>query len=449
MTLVRGAICLHVALFLGAVAGSCPVPSDKTETWTEVTTPHFTVMSDDGEKTARHVADQFEQIRRLYSKALTSRLRVDPGIPILIVAVKNEKLLSEVIPEYWTRKGNVHPAGLFVPGPEKNYIALRTDVAGDVPYLPVYHEYVHLIVNLNFQHFPLWLNEGFADFLGNTKLIPGGGAFGQVNSSYLNLLSQTKLLPLDVLFRVDHLSPYYNEASKANIFYAESWALVHYMMTEPTKRQANVIGKYMAALENGGDPVESARTLFGDLGLLLRELQNYPRRTVYTEYAVALSEPSISANYTVRTLSPAEANERLGDFDLYRGQLDLARPKIEEAMRLDPMLAGPQESMGLLLFRQEKPYEAQAYFSRAIALNSSSALANFFDGMLLLSSDDDEKTVIAAQQLLEKAVALNPLLAPAWDSLGMLYFRDPATLDKALSAVRNAVNAMPGSKATN
>jgi hypothetical protein len=113
-------------------------------------------------------------------------------------------------------------------------------------------------------------------------------------------------------------------------------------------------------------------------------------------------------------------------------------------MRLDPALAGPQESMGLLLLRQNKPFEAQKYLSRAVALNSTSAIANFFEGVLLLSTDDEEKTVMEAQGLLEKAVTLDPLLAPAWDTLGMLYSRNPTSFDKALDAVRQAVSAMPG-----
>jgi tetratricopeptide (TPR) repeat protein len=288
------------------------------------------------------------------------------------------------------------------------------------------------------------LNEGFATFLGTATVAPKAGRLGQPNSSELYVLSQSKLLPLDVLFKADSRSPYYNEANKVNIFYAESWALVHYLMLDPVKKQGNPLGKYLNLVENGGDPLESARAAFGDLGQLEKELQGYIARTSYKEAVVALPETTSSETYNARTLSPAESKARLGDFDVYRGQLDEARPKIEEAIRLDPTLAGPQESMGLLLFRQEKRDEAQKYFSRAVALDSKSALANFYDGMLLLSGGADEKETVEAQEALEKAVALNPQFAPAWDNLAMLYSRDPAKLDKALSATRTAVNEMPG-----
>src|SRR6202022_669250 len=179
-----------ITLLADVAAGSKPFPADKPETWVEVQTPHFIVASNDGENTARRVSDQFEQIRFLYSKVFNRGIRLDPGIPILIFAVKNEKSLSQLIPEYWAQKGHIHPAGLFVPGQEKNYIALRTDAEGEFPYLPIYHEYVHLIVNLNYQHFPLWLNEGFADFLGCATLTAKGGRLGQASSSELYVLQQ-------------------------------------------------------------------------------------------------------------------------------------------------------------------------------------------------------------------------------------------------------------------
>jgi len=69
------------------------------------------------------------------------------------------------------------------------------------PYLAIYHEYLHLIVNLNYQHFPLWLNEGFADFFGCATLSAKDGKLGQPSSSELYVLQQSKLLPLDLLFK--------------------------------------------------------------------------------------------------------------------------------------------------------------------------------------------------------------------------------------------------------
>ena len=434
------------ALFVAASLWSGSFPSDKQEskqeTWVEVASPHFTVMSNDGERTARRIAEQFEEIRLLYSKTLSSDLRLDPGIPIVIFATKNEKALSEIIPEFWAQKGHAHPSGTFLANPERNYIALRTDVEGEFPYLTVYHEYVHLIINLNFQHLPLWLNEGYATFLGSATLLPKGGRVGQPNESELSVLAQSKLLPLELLFRVGHDSPYYNEAEKTNVFYAESWALVHYLMTNEGRQKDHQLGKYIQMVEQGGDPVASAKSAFGDLGQLKKELDSYTGRNSYSMYAVALPDPPDSRTFPARTVPPAEADSILGDFDVSRGRLETAREKIAEALKLDPNSAAAQESMGLLLFRENKRDEAQKYFSRAVSLDAKDTLAYYYDGMLLVSNDEGDPD--EARTALEKAVALKPDLAPAWDALAALYVSDPEASDKALAAAQRAVRAMPG-----
>ena len=311
-----------ITLLADLPARSKPFPADKPDTWVEVQTPHFIVASNDGENTARRVSDQFEQIRFLYSTVLNRGIRLDPGIPILIFAMKNEKSLSQLIPEYWAQKGHTHPGGLFVPGQEKNYIALRIDVEGEYPYLPIYHEYVHLIVNLNYQHFPLWLNEGFADFFGCATLTGKGGKLGQPSSSELYILQQSKLLPLDILFKVDHQSPYYNEANKTSIFYAESWALVHYLMTDPQQQKDKSLSKYISFVESGADPVEAAIRAFGDLAQLQKALQSYITKTSYLEYFVPLPARSDAIYYAVHPFARAEAPPGLGDFCPERGQLE-------------------------------------------------------------------------------------------------------------------------------
>ncbi len=157
--------------------------ASNNETWVEVRSPHFTVTSNGGEKQARRVVEQFELVRAAFQKILTSTMRVDPGEPIIILAAKNENTLKALLPEYYEVTGHMHPAGIFVPGQEKHYIALRLDAEGENPYHVLYHEYFHLIVQLNFRNMPVWLNEGYAEFFGNTTLRDKDISFGQANAA--------------------------------------------------------------------------------------------------------------------------------------------------------------------------------------------------------------------------------------------------------------------------
>ncbi len=119
---------ITVAL-LAAALTSPARPAAKPEPWVEVSTPHFRAVSNAGEKQARRVARQFEQIRAVF-QTLMPNARLDAGEPITIFAVKDEKSLRQLLPEYWERKGQTRPAGEFVSSMERNYVALRVDVSG-------------------------------------------------------------------------------------------------------------------------------------------------------------------------------------------------------------------------------------------------------------------------------------------------------------------------------
>ena len=56
---------------------------------------------------------------------------------------------------------------------------------------------------------------------------------GEAHQRSCLLLRDSKMLPLPLLFQVDPKSPYYNERDKQSIFYAQSWALMHYLIHRP------------------------------------------------------------------------------------------------------------------------------------------------------------------------------------------------------------------------
>jgi hypothetical protein len=96
------------------------------DVWIEVRTPNFMVISNAGEKEARRIADQFEQIREVFHSAFP-KLRTEIGKPVIIFAVRNEESLKLLLPEYWETKGHTHPAGMYVPGEFEHFVAVRTD----------------------------------------------------------------------------------------------------------------------------------------------------------------------------------------------------------------------------------------------------------------------------------------------------------------------------------
>ncbi len=96
----------RLVLLLTLFAALLAAARDKPENWLEVRSPHFIVLSNSNEKQARHVADQFERMRLVFH-AEVPHANVDPGIPIVVLALKDKKDFLALEPEaYLTKHGN-------------------------------------------------------------------------------------------------------------------------------------------------------------------------------------------------------------------------------------------------------------------------------------------------------------------------------------------------------
>jgi tetratricopeptide (TPR) repeat protein len=439
---VRWAFWASAALALPFCSDSAAVPSaaDANQNWVEVRSPHFAVASNGSENDARRVARQFEQMRAMFHTAFPP-FRTDPPQPIYIVAVKNEATMKSFLPEYWATKGHTHPDGIYQAGHDKDFVVLRLDAQGLNPYHVVYHEYTHAMLHLNFTGLPLWLDEGLAEFFGNTTLGEKESQTGTVNGDTLLYLQQKQAIPVETLLQVDHSSPYYNESNRASVFYAESWALVHYLMMNPDARRQQLLSKFTAAWDRTQNQVEAAREAFGDLKRFGDVIDGYLHQRTFMVGVVKMQQQDESKSYAARHLSAAEALTVEGDF-LAREKRPEAKAMLEEAIRLDPNLGAAHESMGYLYYRSQEIEKADAEMKLAIANGDNGFAAMYFHGALLTQLARSKEASDEAIASLQKSVELNPQFAPAFDMLAYAY-SSPDNLNKALKASVAAAKLSP------
>ena len=81
------------------------------------------------------------------------------------------------------------------------------------------------------------MNEGLAEFYQNSDIQDKEVRVGQPSADDILYLRQGRLLPLKTLLAVDHNSPYYHDEQKGSVFYAESWALIHYIEISGLRKQ--------------------------------------------------------------------------------------------------------------------------------------------------------------------------------------------------------------------
>lgn len=414
------------------------------DTWVEVRSPNFTVISNAGEKEARKVADQFEQIREVFQNAFP-QVRVDLGKPVIIFAVKNEESMKSLLPAFWEAKGHMHPGGFYQPGEEKHFVVVRTNMEGPDPYEIVYHEYTHALMNINFRDLPLWLSEGIAEFFGNSAIYDNYVEIGKIAPYHLQVLQEHKLIPIPTLLQADRSSPYYNENDRASLFYAESWAIVHYLEMDPDARKRNLLHDFLVACDAGGSYVDAAQKTFGDLNRFAQKMESYARQNSFYVGKVKTSIRGDTKGYSSRVLPPAEVDAQRGEFYAYTRRPKESKSALDAAVQIDPNLPLAHEGLGILAFYERDLDTAEAEFTKAVQLNSTSFLAYFFSARAKLREGGmNRETRPGVLADLEKAISLNPQFAPAYATLATFYSMNPETRDKALAAGKKAIQLEPG-----
>src|SRR6266436_4438607 len=425
-------IFLLLILFVAAVAPA----HEKAENWLEVRSPHFMVISNGSEKQARHVANQFERMRLVFHAEFPD-MQVDPGTPIFVLAIKDEKGFRALEPEAYLGKGKAELDGLFMRVPDKNYVLLRLDAQGKHPYATIYHEYTHLILSKTEAWLPLWLNEGWAEFYQTTEIRANEVQLGLPSRENVLWLRQNRLLPLATLFAVDRDSPYYHEESKSSIFYAESWALTHYLMVNGGQRE---IQNYFHLVSRNVDSVTAGTRAFGDLKELQTALEQYVGQAAFNYASPPISTKVDDNAFNVQVLSTAQAEAVRADFLAYNERIADARALLDEALRDDPNNALARETMGYLEFRQGRLDEARKWYEQAVKLDSQSFLAHYYFAAISMNRGqlnvDDETQV---ESSLRSAIKLNPSFAPSYDRLAVFYGMRSRNLEEARTLALTAV----------
>ena len=429
--------------------GTPSLAGDRNQNWIEVRSPHFIVLSNAGEKDGRHVAAQFENIRALFHTAF-SKARVDPGKPTIIFALRNEDSLKIFLPSYGTNPNAKKLAGLFLARPDMNFALVRMDAPSTSgnEYHTVYHEYTHSILRMNFRGLPLWLDEGLAEFYGSTQFDSHSASFGMADANLLRTLQRDNLIPVATLVSVDASSPLYNAREHSGMFYAESWAIVHYFMLSPEAKKDALLDKFLASLQSTDDPIEAARQSFGDLKKLADKLETYARQSTFYFARLPIESGLSEKDFTARPLPLAEAMTQEANFLMRNGSLSEALNLLHQAEDADHSLAALHEALGYYHYLRSDNENADKEFDQAISLDPKNAASYYYKAEILYRKSGYHKdTTPIIRDYLEKAIGFDANFAPAHAFLCIAYTEEDETKPKAIAEAKRAIELEPGNLA--
>jgi tetratricopeptide (TPR) repeat protein len=432
-----------LVVLLLIAAGACTAASASPDQWVEVSSAHFSVLTNSNEKQARHVLDQFERMRWVF-QTLFPKLNADPPTPIMVYAAKNAKTFQALVPQAYLAKGALPLAGYFLTSQDGNYILLRMDAEEEKhPFATVYHEYTHLQLRSAGEWMPLWLNEGLAEFFQNTTVKDKEVLIGEPSEDDLLYLRQQRLIPLPVLFQVNADSPYYHQEQKGSVFYAEAWALTHFLEITDRENKTNRLPTYVNLMAHHEDSVVASGKAFGDLKQLQNALESYIRSAQYKAFIMhSAAAPIDESSYVAKAITQTEADlERADILSLVHREQE-ARDLTQSILKADPKNVKALETMGSIELRARNQDAARKWYSEAVKLDSKSFEANYYFARLSMETEGSADSAIESSY--RTAVELNAKYAPAYDGLASYYARNHTKLDEAYALESNAVKLDPG-----
>jgi len=429
-------------LLLLLVAAAC-LPARAAEgPWVEVRSPHFTVLTDAGEKQGREVALRFEQMRHVFG-TLFERARINMPVPLVVVAFRSQGEIKQVLP-LWKGKP-VEDAGYYQPGPDRDYIAL--DLSAEDVWHVVFHEYAHLLLRGNYPTTQPWFDEGFAEYYATIELTGKQVVVGKMPEGYGELLGSHAHMPLADLFNVAHDSSAYNESgSRRNLFYAQSWLVVHYLIDKKQMAQA---GQYFDLVMNQHMPVADAipRAFGMDAKHLGDAVDDYSRSAGAKAYIFDLPPLASAGDYSFRKLDALAGQAALADLKLHlRDHFDEGVSELEAVLQQKPDLAAAHRGLGYAYLRKGDFQRAGQHFQRAAELDPKDPQVLYYAALLMnresLASGRPIADAGGMQQKLDTALSIDPEFADAWE---LLAFADLALQDErgALEALKRAIQLSP------
>jgi len=437
---------LVLLVLLPAVAAADPMPRAG---WIGLKAPNFYVIGDVGQRDLREVTRRLEQFREaigiIFPKAILSTTT-----PTTVLVFRTHKNYEPVKPLYQGKiKKNI--AGYFQPGRSLNYVTFTME-EGIEQLDIVYHEYVHLVVNNNITNVPLWFNEGLAEYYRTFQITANGklATLGKVDADHV-LLLRDHFIPLADLVKVDHKSPLYNESARQSIFYAESWALVHYLLLGEQQKYVSHAGGFVAALADGASLEDACQRQLGLTGDQLQQLlSRYIRGDMFPMQSARFTERIGKIDdLPVTPVSEAEVHATLGDVLLNMGRTADARVELDRAVALDAGYAPAHTSLGMVASRENRADDARKELEMAAGLPTATYVTQFEFANALAQSwanpapGDGEKI----EKALRRAIELNPSFPDAYEMLAWKLGQNEPSLDEAMRLVNKALDLAPGREA--
>ncbi len=433
-----------------------PAIASAKDEWIQVRSKNFFLIGNASEKDIRKVATKLEQFRETFRLLFTNMSLASP-VPTNVIVFKSDSAYKPFKPKRSDGKPDTGIAGYFQPGEDVNYITLSAGGDDAETFGTIYHEYVHFLLDTNFgkSEVPTWFNEGLAEYYQTYAIEEDQKVkLGLPQGEHLMLLQQSKLIPLGTLFGTSNRALHGTGGHSRSIFYAQSWALVHYLMRTG---KSDGLGKFLNSLINDVPAEKAFRDAFQTgYAEMEKELRKYVEKNTYMYQMITLRDKLVfDKEMQVSPLTEANSNAYLGDLLYHTNRWDDAEPLLTAALAAEPNLTLANTTLGMVKMRQRKWDEAKNYLDKAVSADQKNSHALYRYAYLLSREGRDEFGMVSGfdsakaakmRDLLRKSIADNPSFGESYELLAFVSLVTGEELDEAVEMLKTALKYQPGNQ---
>lgn len=314
MTTLLPAAFVAAAAVASAASGFSRTQAQTTDSyskdWKRLRSEHFVAAGNAGYIAMRSVLMELEGFRRALLRSFPS-LRVASRVPTTVIVFRDDESFSRFKPRDGAGRRRDRVAGYFLSGPGANYLVvpMHRNAARTFHYL--FHEYTHFIVRHNLGDVPEWLNEGLAELYSTFRAMPrqGRSILGEPPQNRLPLLYGRQLLLRDLL-TMNSEDRSRATAQTQQRFYAQAWALVHFLHLGDGGRHRAGIAAYLAALEKNPSVESAVVSAFGmPLEALESAVVRYGQRTSFPQQVIEDPQDGVRVRTSLEAMLEREVAE--------------------------------------------------------------------------------------------------------------------------------------------
>jgi len=344
--------------------GPIPFPA-ADEKWLLARSKHFVFISSADENRTRSVAAELETLASALTQ-VDSTFSAPAATPTRVILFTRRRESRPYFDMLLNRR-DANVSGVFVSQREGGSMLINQNYSWQGGERAPLHELVHYLMQSGDAQAPLWLEEGIAEYFSNATIRSRSISAGEPMASHVSVLRQRSRIPLPELFKATRESDVYNDSIAQSTFYAESWAIVDWLV-RTSGRNGGDFYDFVHDLSHGATVEASLKTRYHrtlrDVDAALTRYSS-PQRAAW---AITLSVPATDTNVTVEPLDRAGTLYELGHF--LSGLEELA-PDAERHYRAsldaNPHHARSLAGLGMLRAAAGKYAEAMEFFEKAIA----------------------------------------------------------------------------------